>query len=1115
MPLFEPLRRLISSILGFVAGLWFLTFLLSCGGGSGSSVNNPPPPPAARNPTPAITSISPNSVSAGAPGFTLTITGQNFLSSSVVQWNGSARPTTFTSDVQMQAQISAADVAISGTANISITTPGPGGGNSGDAQFAITSTSNPSPSLGALSPAAVDAGSFSFLLTVTGSHFTPSSVIEWNGGSLPTTYLSTTQLEAQIPASYVVTSGFAAVDVLNPTPGGGVTLPLAFSINYLPTVVGQAATDLVWDKTHQLIYLSVPSLASSNGNTVVALDPTTGSIQSSRFAGSEPDKLAISADNQFLYVALDGSSSIQRFTLPNLLPDINYSLGAVPFFGPTFGWDLQVAPSLPHTTAVSRGVFTTSPYSALAGLAVYDDGTSRPAMASTPGKLYDSLQWASNTTIYANNAEVSTFDFYALTANASGVTLAHDYPNVFSSFYMSIHYDPVTNRIYGDDGSIVDPTTGQLTGTFLASGLMVPDPSTNAAYFLGQTAFQFGTTNATIAAFDLTTLSPLSQIVIPNVQGNPLHLIRWGSTGLAFNDDAGRVYVINDNSFVAASSARPGVARSYTSPVQRTRAFPRVVRSSKAMPNSGISTSAIVHPRLAYSAAPNPPPSITVLSPSAVAAGVNGLTLTVFGSNFLSLSSVLWNGSPLATEFVSSTELQAQVSSSDVIAGGSVAITVKTPSPGGGTSNALPFTILSSTSNHAPLLTSLYPNAIAAGSPGFTLSINGYAYFTPSTIVEWNGSPRPSTLYSPGQLQVQINTSDLTTPGYAQITVINPGPGGGTASAAFQILYQSTIVPQTTNDMVWDPLNQLIYVSVPGSAATHRNQVCSLNPQTAAIITCQNAGTDPDVLAISDDSHFLYVGEDGSAAVQRFILPSLTRDISFSLGSDPFFGAYYALDIQVAPGAPHTTAISRGIPNVIPGAQGGITIFDDGTPRPISTIGCGSPLGGCFDSVQWGPDAGTLYAANTEVSSMDFYTLTVSASGVTLLNDYEGVFWNPGRIHYDRGSGLVYSDDGFHAVDPSTGLPAGIFEVGGGWPMAPDSTLGHVFILGQYIGQAYSNYTLSVFDMQQYVPLARIPFSTAQGGINRLGHFIRWGSNGLAVNDKQGNLYLISAPFVN
>ena len=146
---------------------------------------------------------------------------------------------------------------------------------------------------------------------------------------------------------------------------------------------------------------------------------------------------------------------------------------------------------------------------------------------------------------------------------------------------------------------------------------------------------------------------------------------------------------------------------------------------------------------------------------------------------------------------------------------------------------------------------------------------------------------------------------------------------------------------------------------------------------------------------------------------------------------------------------------------------------------------------------------------------MDFYTLAVNASGVTLTNDYQGVFWNPGGIHYDRSRGLVYSDDGFHAIDPSTGLPAGIFEVGGGWPMVPDSTLNHVFILSKSARQANSDYTLSLFDMTHYVPVSRIPFSTVQGGINRLGRFIRWGSNGLAVNDTQGNLYLMSGPFVN
>ena len=200
---------------------------------------------------------------------------------------------------------------------------------------------------------------------------------------------------------------------------------------------------------------------------------------------------------------------------------------------------------------------------------------------------------------------------------------------------------------------------------------------------------------------------------------------------------------------------------------------------------------------------------------------------------------------------------------------------------------------------------------------------------------------------------------------------------------------------------------------------------------------------------------------------------------------------------------------------MIAAAQGGITIYDDSTPRPNSTIGCGSPLGGCYDSLQWGPDANSLYAANFETSSMDFYTLDVNTSGVTLANDYEGVFWNPGRIHYDRGNGLVYSDDGFHAVDPSTGLPAGIFEVGAGSPMAPDSARNHLFMLTQYILQGSSNYTIVVFDMTHYVPLARIPFSTGQNGFNRLGRWIRWGSNGLAVSDTEGSLYLISGPFVN
>jgi hypothetical protein len=300
-----------------------LQFSSGCaGGGSGSSGGGPPPP----NPVPTILSLSPNSENAGGVAFTLTVTGERFLSSSTVQWNGSSRATTYSSNTQLQVQIGASDIASSGSAEVSVTNPTPGGGNSGSAEFTISATSNPAPSLVSLSPSSVNAGSSGFVLTLNGTNFVPASTIEWNGAVLSTTYLSETQLEAQIPTSDLAASGFADVVVLNPAPGGGASTPAVFTINYGPTVVSQAANDLVWDSTNQVIYLSVPSLAASNGNSVSILNPVTGSITFSQFAGSEPDVLVVSDDNQFLYAGLDGSSSVQRFILPSLAPDINYSL---------------------------------------------------------------------------------------------------------------------------------------------------------------------------------------------------------------------------------------------------------------------------------------------------------------------------------------------------------------------------------------------------------------------------------------------------------------------------------------------------------------------------------------------------------------------------------------------------------------------------------------------------------------------------------------------------------------------------------------------------------------------------------------------------------------------
>src|SRR5205823_2427417 len=79
------------------------------------------------NPVPTLSSISPSSVAAGGAGFTLIATGTNFITSSIVQWNGTARSTTFVSSTQLQAAISAGDVATVGTASVTVFSPTPGG----------------------------------------------------------------------------------------------------------------------------------------------------------------------------------------------------------------------------------------------------------------------------------------------------------------------------------------------------------------------------------------------------------------------------------------------------------------------------------------------------------------------------------------------------------------------------------------------------------------------------------------------------------------------------------------------------------------------------------------------------------------------------------------------------------------------------------------------------------------------------------------------------------------------------------------------------------------------------------------------------------------------------
>jgi len=101
---------------------------------------------------------------------------------------------------------------------------------------------------------------------------------------------------------------------------------------------------------------------------------------------------------------------------------------------------------------------------------------------------------------------------------------------------------------------------------------------------------------------------------------------------------------------------------------------------------------ALAFPVHAAPITPNPVPFLNPMTPAA-APGGSTYTLTVTGTGFVSGSVVEWNGAALTTTFVSSSQLTASVPTSALVTPTTATITVVSPAPGGGASNAEYFSV--------------------------------------------------------------------------------------------------------------------------------------------------------------------------------------------------------------------------------------------------------------------------------------------------------------------------------------------------------------------------------------------------------------------------------------
>lgn len=256
------------------AGVTQVTVFTPGPGGGTSSAQLFTVSAAGANPVPAITTFVPASATSGGASFALIVNGTNFLASSTVNWNGTLRATTFVSASKLTAQISAADINAAGSAGVTVVNPAPGGGTSAAQAFAIGAAGvNPAPAIIAVGPTSAAAGSATFALTVTGTNFVSASTVRWNGSARATTFVSSTQLTAQITAADVAAVTTAAITVVSPAPGGGTSAAQAFAVftslpaltyaQLPPAYVASLDTGITADAQSAAVSITAPGLPVS------------------------------------------------------------------------------------------------------------------------------------------------------------------------------------------------------------------------------------------------------------------------------------------------------------------------------------------------------------------------------------------------------------------------------------------------------------------------------------------------------------------------------------------------------------------------------------------------------------------------------------------------------------------------------------------------------------------------------------------------------------------------------------------------------------------------------------------------------------------------------------
>ena len=1076
----------------------------------------------ATTPTPVLSSVTPNQLVINSPDTTVSVLGTGLTAQSAVQWNGTSLATTYGSCfvgysyVQcLVATVPASLLTAIGTANVTINAPTatPSVSNA----LPVTITNPPVPTLTSLS---VSAGPINTAVSVglTGTGFASTSSVLLNGTAVPTTFVNSTSLTANVPASALATPGVLPLTVVTPAPGGGTSAP-----QYFTAYLGIPNNSMVYDPANGLFYLSVPSAAGAPyGNTIVSVDPLTGSLGTPIPVGSEPNRLAITSDGKYLWVALDGAAAVRQVNLTTGTAGLQFPIGSPGSSTYTVA-ALAAIPGSPDSVVVSTEY---DGYTEPTGgfLTIYDSGVARPN--SITFSTYAPFPWALlvNGTISEvyGPGNVYPGDYITYSYDANGVTQKSSTSSTLT--YAASNTDDVQivgNTLYTDYGQGVNAETGALLGTFYSSGPTTGQGSITVDTTLGKAFILEGSADAsplpgsttasvTLGAFNTADYSATADapinVSIPFFRASYQYagptgsrLTRWGSDGLAYRGTGGfvslRSNLVQDLSSVdadvavsvtAPSSASTGTNASFTATV--TNNGPSAASSVSliaAVPSSGVLIS--VTPSMG---------SCTTGSP--VVCDLGGLAS---GAS----ANVVFTVLPVSAGAAS---LSAQVSASE---------TDTAPSNNSASASVA---VSGSDYNLSPTLTGISPEGIASGSSDTQITLNGTGFSSGSTV-QLNGATLPTSLVSATQLTATVPAASLASLGWASLTVSNPSPGGGISAGV--PLYVFSVLAVNASDVVYDPYSQKLMAGLStGTSTLAANSLVAITPETASVGTPVALAGTPATLAITSDGQFVYALLPNATAgsIARFSMATQQVDFTAS-GFQPTGYNTGLRDLATQPGFPNTVAVDEG-------EYPGTSIFDFDSVNRVATRR-GSATGIYTGTCLTFPDASQLFVTDLSSSGVFLKDYSVTAGG--LLNGaypyYSGDnLMNMSCTKVDGnllfgGAGGVASLSAPLPTQTGTfeGLPFLTIYGAGVKDFAPDTSLGRAFYLTSMNPNESSAIfdSITAFDIATYKAssVLTLPFSNFETGNEFTGvQMVRWGQDGLAMLSSGGNIYLVRGPVV-